>query len=217
MGTCRSLNDQQLLGFKSEPLHTKSLDRSTINYYGIVVQIKLLTELPELIWTRIDTEDYFVATQLFVFARHISTGEFDFHFFFVFALDDYPSHLHHRTSIGRVSFDNEILPGGQTSLVNAQSILPYHQTRMHRNIGTRNINRCHGIEMLGQSHIAGKLSVGQIVSNVHPIAFASISKNIGRESGAHRPCERENYQKSYRPKRNNYADIRVLCGCGGDW
>lgn len=75
MGTCRSLNDQQLLGFKSEPQHFKTLDRQTSNYYGIVVQIKLLTELPELIWTCIDAEDYFVATQLFVFSRHISTGE----------------------------------------------------------------------------------------------------------------------------------------------
>lgn len=75
MGTCRSLNDQQLLGFKSEPQHFKTFDRQTSNYYGIVVQIKLLTELSELIWTCIDAEDYFVATQLFIFSRHISTGE----------------------------------------------------------------------------------------------------------------------------------------------
>lgn len=75
MGTCRSLNEQQLIGFKSEPMPIKTLDRPTSNYYGIVVQIKLLTELPELIWTRIDAEDYFVATQLFVFSRHISTGK----------------------------------------------------------------------------------------------------------------------------------------------
>lgn len=75
MGTCRSLNEQQLLGFKSEPQHFKNIDRQTSNYYGIVVQIKLLTELPELIWTCIDAEDYFVATQLFIFSRHISTGE----------------------------------------------------------------------------------------------------------------------------------------------
>lgn len=75
MGTCRSLNDQQLLGFKSEPQQFKALDRHTNDFYGIVVQIKLLTELPELIWTRIDAEDYFVATQLFVFSRHISTGD----------------------------------------------------------------------------------------------------------------------------------------------
>ncbi|XP_037038519.1 conserved oligomeric Golgi complex subunit 1 isoform X2 [Bradysia coprophila] len=74
MGTCRSLNDQQLLGFKSEPQQFRTLDRHTNDFYGIVVQIKLLTELPELIWTRIDAEDYFVATQLFVFSRHISTG-----------------------------------------------------------------------------------------------------------------------------------------------
>lgn len=86
MGTCRSLNDQQLLGFKSEPQQFKSLDRQTSNYYGIVVQIKLLTELPELIWTCIDAEDYFVATQLFIFSRHISTGKL---IFSVFLLTDF--------------------------------------------------------------------------------------------------------------------------------
>lgn len=75
MGTCRSLNEQQLLGFKSEPQQNKTFDRQTFNYYGIAMQIKLLTQLPELIWSCIDSEDYFVATQLFVFSRHISTGE----------------------------------------------------------------------------------------------------------------------------------------------
>lgn len=83
MGTCRSLNEQQLLGFKSEPQPFKTIDRQTCSYYGIVVQIKLLTELPELIWTCIDSEDYFVATQLFVFSRHISTGD-TFTSFFIY-------------------------------------------------------------------------------------------------------------------------------------
>lgn len=50
------------------------LDKITSNYYGIIAQIRLLTVLPELIWSRLDAKDYFVATQLFIFSRHISTG-----------------------------------------------------------------------------------------------------------------------------------------------
>lgn len=79
--SCRRLNDQQLIGFKLPPTpksgsdesHSK-FDKTITNYYGIVAQIRLLTVLPELIWTRLDDEDFFVATQLFIFSRHISTG-----------------------------------------------------------------------------------------------------------------------------------------------
>lgn len=92
IATCRSLNDQQLIGFKTSfatppPHHNSSnvpkqqqrqhltaVDRGVQNFYGIAVQIKLLTQLPELIWSCIDTENFFVATQLFIFSRHISTG-----------------------------------------------------------------------------------------------------------------------------------------------
>lgn len=79
MSSCRRLNDQQLIGFKLPPTadvtmsYTK-FDKSITNYYGIVSQIRLLTILPELIWSQLDDEDFFVATQLFIFSRHISTG-----------------------------------------------------------------------------------------------------------------------------------------------
>lgn len=72
--TCRSLNDQQLIGFKSTNPQRLVPDRSVQNFYGIAVQIKLLTQLPEMIWTNLDAENFFVATQLFIFSRHISTG-----------------------------------------------------------------------------------------------------------------------------------------------
>lgn len=39
-----------------------------------MVQIKLLSSLPELIWTHIDQEQFYAATELFLFSRHISTG-----------------------------------------------------------------------------------------------------------------------------------------------
>lgn len=63
------------MGFKSESDQQRRLNRSAnTNLYGVVVQIKILTILPELIWSRIDVDDFFVATQLFIFSRHISTG-----------------------------------------------------------------------------------------------------------------------------------------------
>lgn len=72
---CRKLNDHQLIGFKSvgdqqRTHHTNANSK----FHGVIVQIKLLTSLPEMIWSAIDEEDYFVATQLFIFSRHISTG-----------------------------------------------------------------------------------------------------------------------------------------------
>lgn len=68
-------NQEHLMGFKSESEQQRKLNRSANNnLYGVVVQIKILTILPELIWSRIDADDFFVATQLFIFSRHISTG-----------------------------------------------------------------------------------------------------------------------------------------------
>lgn len=77
--SCRTMNEHQLIGFKigtnadiSDPL--SQYDQNQKTYYGCMAQIHLLTKLPEMIWNRLDDADYFVATQLFIFARHISTG-----------------------------------------------------------------------------------------------------------------------------------------------
>lgn len=68
-------NQEHLMGFESESDQQRKLNKSTSNnIYGVVVQIKILTILPELIWSRIDVDDFFVATQMFIFSRHISTG-----------------------------------------------------------------------------------------------------------------------------------------------
>lgn len=68
-------NQEHFNGFKSQSEQQRKLTRSVNNnIYGVVVQIKILTILPEHIWSRIDLDDYFVATQLFIFSRHISTG-----------------------------------------------------------------------------------------------------------------------------------------------
>ncbi|KAH8358650.1 hypothetical protein KR093_001637 [Drosophila rubida] len=79
---CQSLNEQQLLGFKTAAtptstetlLQQRSVSKQLSNYYSTMVQIKLLSSLPELIWTHIDKEEFYAATELFLFSRHISTG-----------------------------------------------------------------------------------------------------------------------------------------------
>ncbi|XP_034486985.1 conserved oligomeric Golgi complex subunit 1 [Drosophila innubila] len=85
---CQSLNEQQLLGFKTTPtptateaatatealLQQRTVGKQLNNYYSTMVQIKLLSSLPELIWTHIDKEEFYAATELFLFSRHISTG-----------------------------------------------------------------------------------------------------------------------------------------------
>lgn len=77
VNSCQNLNEHQLIGFKIDPNVDRSLltsDATQKNYYGCMAQTHLLTKLPELIWSRLDESDFFVATQLFIFSRHISTG-----------------------------------------------------------------------------------------------------------------------------------------------
>lgn len=75
---CRAFDDRQQIGFQAKTPETQHLDRlankHVNHYFGTVVQIKLLTSLPEMIWCHLDKEEFFIATQLFTFARHISTG-----------------------------------------------------------------------------------------------------------------------------------------------
>lgn len=76
---CKSLNDGQLLGFKVETDSTTEFRKNKanskkVNYFSTIIQIKMLTSLPELIWSHLDKEEYFAATELFIFSRHISAG-----------------------------------------------------------------------------------------------------------------------------------------------
>lgn len=76
---CKSLNEQQLLGFKTEidstgEMKNRIANKQLNNYFSTMIQIKLLTSLPEMIWSQIDREHYYAATELFIFSRHISTG-----------------------------------------------------------------------------------------------------------------------------------------------
>lgn len=67
-------NQQHIVGaFRSDDQSRARLT-SKEQFYGIVAQIKILTILLEMISTMIDNNDFLVATQLFIFSRHISTG-----------------------------------------------------------------------------------------------------------------------------------------------
>lgn len=66
--------EQSSSEFKSSDIQKKAKKSNDNAMFSSMVQIKILTILPELIWSRIDDDDFFVATQLFIFSRHISTG-----------------------------------------------------------------------------------------------------------------------------------------------
>nr|CAD7457115.1 unnamed protein product [Timema tahoe] len=72
---CQQLQLRQLYGFKADSAHIKSLSLSQHkNLYATAVQIKILVDIPEQIWSALEQEDFILAAQLFLFARHISTG-----------------------------------------------------------------------------------------------------------------------------------------------
>lgn len=78
-GFCKNLNDEQLIGFKTEidnvsELKLNKANSKKMNYFSTIIQVKLLTSLPELIWSNLDKEQFFAATELFIFSRHISAG-----------------------------------------------------------------------------------------------------------------------------------------------
>lgn len=75
ISACRNLHDTHLVGFKisEKPIQTSNY-QSNSSVQSISLQVKLLMEIPEKIWTCIESQDFIKATQLFVLARHINTG-----------------------------------------------------------------------------------------------------------------------------------------------
>lgn len=79
IASCKIVNEQQLIGLKSSAVYESMPNETKITSdrcqeHSYIGQIHLLTMLPELIWTQLDDGNYFVATQLFIFSRHICTG-----------------------------------------------------------------------------------------------------------------------------------------------
>ncbi|XP_012251073.2 conserved oligomeric Golgi complex subunit 1 [Athalia rosae] len=71
--TCRTLQQKYLIGFNMDPpIKVLDSNKSGEAYDSIVMQIKILMDIPEHIWSAIDNEDFLLATQLFLFAQHIN-------------------------------------------------------------------------------------------------------------------------------------------------
>ncbi|XP_046432315.1 conserved oligomeric Golgi complex subunit 1 isoform X1 [Neodiprion fabricii] len=71
--TCHKLQQKYLIGFKMDPPEQMlESNKSNEAYDSIVMQIKILMDIPEQIWSAVDTENFLLATQLFLFAQHIN-------------------------------------------------------------------------------------------------------------------------------------------------
>jgi hypothetical protein len=44
-------------------------------YHSVAIQIKILMDIPEHIWSAVERKSYMLGAQLFLFARHITTGK----------------------------------------------------------------------------------------------------------------------------------------------
>ncbi|KAK7792119.1 hypothetical protein R5R35_009650 [Gryllus longicercus] len=71
---CCELQQKHLLGFKLDMQHIKTERFSKHKaHHSLAIQIKILTILPEEIWSAVEEENYLLGTRLFLFARHIHT------------------------------------------------------------------------------------------------------------------------------------------------
>ncbi|XP_055379129.1 conserved oligomeric Golgi complex subunit 1 isoform X2 [Condylostylus longicornis] len=68
---CQRLNETQLFGFKTDSQLDKTIEKNMELYFNTNIRIRLLTLLPDLLWSRIDTNEYFVAAQIHILSQHI--------------------------------------------------------------------------------------------------------------------------------------------------
>ncbi|KAL8616686.1 hypothetical protein ACOMHN_031668 [Nucella lapillus] len=52
----------------------QSKKQKEAEFFGVAAQIKLLLDMPEKIWSSVDSGDYLAGTQLYLLARHINTS-----------------------------------------------------------------------------------------------------------------------------------------------
>ncbi|XP_071449807.1 conserved oligomeric Golgi complex subunit 1 isoform X2 [Hetaerina americana] len=74
-GKCLELQEKHLLGFKLGcSVYDSERNIKSKPYIMLAVQVQLLMVIPETIWSAMDEEDYLLAAQLFLLARHINTS-----------------------------------------------------------------------------------------------------------------------------------------------
>lgn len=69
--TFKDLQQKYLIGFKIDPREKVLEKREFDSWDSIIVQIKILMDIPEYIWSAIDDRDLLKASQLFILAQHI--------------------------------------------------------------------------------------------------------------------------------------------------
>ncbi|XP_011334324.2 conserved oligomeric Golgi complex subunit 1 isoform X1 [Ooceraea biroi] len=67
----RELQKKYLIGFKTESIEDKA-DRKGHVSDSIIIQIKILMDIPQYIWTSIENQNLLFATQLYIIAQHIN-------------------------------------------------------------------------------------------------------------------------------------------------
>ncbi|XP_015609799.1 conserved oligomeric Golgi complex subunit 1 isoform X2 [Cephus cinctus] len=70
--TCRTLQQKYLIGFKMDSVESTSERESWEISDSVVMQIKILMDIPEQIWSAIDARDFLLATQLYMLAQHVN-------------------------------------------------------------------------------------------------------------------------------------------------
>ncbi|KAL7304408.1 hypothetical protein TKK_0003206 [Trichogramma kaykai] len=69
--TFQELQQKYLIGFKMDVEQYDPRKETSSISDSVVIQIKILMDIPEQIWSAIDEKDFLVATQLFLIAQHI--------------------------------------------------------------------------------------------------------------------------------------------------
>ncbi|XP_032688873.1 conserved oligomeric Golgi complex subunit 1 isoform X2 [Odontomachus brunneus] len=70
----KELQKKYLIGFKTELVEDKLDRREEHILDSVIIQIKILMDIPQYIWTSIETQNLLFATQLYIIAQHINYG-----------------------------------------------------------------------------------------------------------------------------------------------
>ncbi|XP_057331715.1 conserved oligomeric Golgi complex subunit 1 isoform X1 [Microplitis mediator] len=70
--TFKDLQQKYLIGFKIDPCEKVVEKHDPDTWDSVIVQIKILMDIPEYIWSAIDDNDLLKASQLFILAQHIN-------------------------------------------------------------------------------------------------------------------------------------------------
>ncbi|XP_036366016.1 conserved oligomeric Golgi complex subunit 1 isoform X4 [Octopus sinensis] len=74
---CKQLKQNHLAkgtSYIHRPLADKSRKQTENHFYSVASQIKLLLDMPEKMWSAVDSQEFLLAAQAFLLSRHVHTG-----------------------------------------------------------------------------------------------------------------------------------------------